>query len=410
MAAAGLSVPAEWLVTHASLSGAAWAESTHRTYASALAHFLRFVSTLVGAPLLSLQDLVAYEEAYPARLPIQLLQLFTSYLAGPRELAGVGLAPSTVGTYVSGVITSLRVCGLDRLAPINNPLWDRQLSLLRKGVLSEYSHRIHSSAPMPARVLIALASSVAQVWPSCSPLLEAALSSALLLQFFTCSRISEIVWCPVTQRGLRLGDVVRLLPDLTSFADRSVATDGASWEHAGPWLIFIDRSKTDQAAAGRSKPVPCFGSELSSCPASALRRYLRLRISSSGSPWLPQSPLLVSDQGAPLSSSLVNAYIRAALTDASGAVPPYLRDMASSHAIRRGAASALSNAPNVSQAVLCALGAWSDSSAPTQHYVFPSVASIVAAQTLMLSDEAPTLAIRPPAPGARPRSRRAPPP
>lgn len=403
MAAAGLSVPAEWLLTHAHLSESAWAEATHRSYGVAVSHFLRFISILTDCHLSSLAQLATFEEAYPGRLPKQLLQLFIAYLSGPRNHSGLALAPSTVGSYLSGVISSLRVCGLERLAPINDPLWDRQLSLLRKGVQSEYSHRTHTTAPMPVHVVEALSSSVALVWPDSSPLLAAAVSAALLLQFFTCSRISEILWCPVSQRGLRLGDVVRLHPDLSTFAERSVATDGEAWDHAGPWLIFIDRSKTDTAAAGLSKPVPFLGTTASLCPASALRRYLSLRIATSTTPWSPLSPLLVGDHGSPLSPSVVNSYIRAALSDASGSLPSHLQDMASSHAIRRGAASALANTPQVPQSVLCALGAWRDQSTPTQHYVFPPLSSIVAAQIAMINVSTNVLSVRPPAPGARPR-------
>jgi hypothetical protein len=236
--------------------------------------------------------------------------LFATWLAQTRNLA-----PSSVSSYIAAV----RSWHIDLGAPDPTRGATRLARLLR-GIRRSRSSPALSRLPVTNRLMGVLQSALSapgfdhvMFWAACCT------------AFFGFLRVSEFT-CPgvyVPSCHLSLSDI--------------------QWDAAGHYRLLLKSSKTDPFHQGCTILIGPSGHQI--CPVAALSRYLAIRGSFPG-------PLFLCVTGAPLSPSLVNAWLRFILK-AAGVPGNY-----SSHSFRIGAATsaALTGVPDH---VIKILGRWS---------------------------------------------------
>ncbi|CAB3988529.1 Retrovirus-related Pol poly from transposon 412 [Paramuricea clavata] len=236
--------------------------------------------------------------------------LFATWLAQTRNLA-----LSSVSSYIAAV----RSWHIDLGAPDPTRGATRLARLLR-GIRRCRSSPALSRLPVINRLMGVLQSALSapgfdhvMFWAACST----AFFGFLRVSEFTCAGVY------VPSCHLSLSDI--------------------QWDAAGHYRLFLKSSKTDPFHKGCTVLIGPSGHQI--CPVAALSRYLAIRGSFPG-------PLFLCVTGAPLSPSLVNAWLRFILK-AAGVPGNY-----SSDSFRIGAATSAALA-GVPDHVIKILGRWS---------------------------------------------------
>lgn len=307
--------------------------------------------------------------------------LFVVWLATPLIEGGLELAPGTVRSYASSVSSVLLQHGITTHRP-TDLVWTSFFQRVLKGITISFADRGRApggvfTIPLLARVTEWLLLNRF----STSPLHTRAMVAVVLCQFFGIFRISELVWAPRSTRGIRLADVWAIL----SADDMADWTNPVFFSHDGAFLLSVDGSKTDVAARGIFKPIASFSAGDPLCPASALAAYARLRLLSFPPAlhpdlWQQDSAFFLSTPGCAFTVELFRVDLHAALVG-SGSSPEQAATF-TSHALRRGGASALALVPDA-QAAVHALGGWSQANTVNRFYNRPSIDTLIAAQRAM---------------------------